>query len=193
MIIFTLLHHTGVMVQSQTYLDFSNIFSNILKKNYKHDKKKCPWLNSNHVINCVAVIDIKQTILELIFKKKKHFLSNPEPLPESETMSQWASVWQRAEEEVEPPANSPTTTCWSVFMGCTQSPASKIWAWQHNVKIKKKNLVLVSTRRFVYDLWGRPQHSGASRTERKRSSESFAFGAHVNIHCLHGGRGGGGG
>lgn len=53
-------------------------------------------------------------------------------------MSQWASVWQRAEEEVEPPANSPTTTCWSVFMGCTQSPASKIWAWQHNVKIKKK-------------------------------------------------------
>lgn len=126
------------MVQSQTYLDFSNIFSNILKKNYKHDKKKCPWLNSNHVINCVAVIDIKQTILELIFKKNKHFLSNPEPLPESETMSQWASVWQRAEEEVEPPANSPTTTCWSVFMGCTQSPASKIWAWQHNVKIKKK-------------------------------------------------------
>lgn len=29
---FTLLHHTGVMVQSQTYLDFSNIFSNIFKK-----------------------------------------------------------------------------------------------------------------------------------------------------------------
>lgn len=50
----------------------------------------------------------------------------------------------------------------------------------------------MSTRRFVYDLWGRPQHSGASRTERKRSSESFAFGAHVNIHCLHGGFGGGG-